>query len=151
MAAEPTAATCHFGLVVDHCSVHQGRYEHANATLTLAAGQPGLPRSFQLDVFPGKWRHHAKARPGVADMPTVSVLQSAAVPPCAATPLTVPVFLVGAMWLRNFYHALLDFSFSLFAKSEPLGLPIFTLILTLLARALVVGRAEHPKSGNEVR
>ena len=80
-AAEPTAATCHFGLVVDHCSVHQGRYEHANATLTLAAGQPGLPRSFQLDVFPGKWRHHAKARPGVADMPTVSVLQSAAMPP----------------------------------------------------------------------
>ena len=148
MAAEPTAATCHFGLVVDHCSVHQGRYEHANATLTLAAGQPSLPRSFQLDVFPGKWRHHAKARPGVADMPTVSVLQSAAVPPCAATPLTVPVFLVGAMWLRNFYHALLDFSFSLFATVRAaLGYPFRSAFSVVLVNV----RGPHARAPARVR
>jgi len=118
------AASCSFGHVVDHCTVWHGHY--ANATLTLPAGQFGLPRRFSIDVYPGKWRHHSRSRPGVADMPMVAVRQSGAddtLPSCAA-PARVPVFVVGAMWLRNYYHALLDFSFSLFATvRDALGYP----------------------------
>lgn len=129
VVAEPglnPAATCSFGHVIDHCTVWRGHY--VNATLTLPAGQLGLPRRFSIDVYPGKWRHHARPRPGVADMPTVAVRQGGpddTLPSCAVpTPARVPVFVVGAMWLRNYYHALLDFSFSLFATVRAaLGYP----------------------------
>ena len=98
---------------MDKCDAPAGAYYPHNATLATPPTR-ALPRAFTIDAFPGKWREHrplireASSAGALRTMPSVAVRQTADAIACAA-PLRAPLFVVGAMWLRNWFHLLRDF------------------------------------------